>query len=448
MGIHLSKRSFVRILSYTAAAIAVCGGISYTQYKRANDFQMQLENRYLCSLGELSAYLTNIADDLDKGQYVGTSGQLSLMAARVWRESAGAKSALSSLPVSDLQMDNTYRFLSQVGDYAMTISKKVANGGELSFGEEQDAETLRLYAGRLREYVDGIQQQIQDGQLDILALPTTHQGGDTKGSKSNGFGFEDVEQTMTGYPTLIYDGPFSDHLLDRAPRFTRGMEAVTPDDALAIAAEASGLRTSDLTRGDDENSNMPSYTFNAPGITIGVTKAGGVVSYLINDREIGQQRMSIDGVLQRGLQYLEMLGIPDMRATYYETNDGICTVNYASTSGDIILYPDLVKVGVALDDGSIVFYDARGYIGNHRERSFPAPVLTAEEAAGSVNDSLYIRTSRLALIPTLGGNEVLTYEFLCVTEDEQKLLVYVNTENGAEEQIFLLLETPNGTLTK
>ena len=60
-------------------------------------------------------------------------------------------------------------------------------------------------------------------------------------------------------------------------------------------------------------------------------------------------------------------------------------------------------------------------------------------------------SERLALIPTSGQNEVLTYEFQTRAgegDDAQKILVYVNASTGAEEQILLLLETPEGTMTK
>ena len=78
--------------------------------------------------------------------------------------------------------------------------------------------------------------------------------------------------------------------------------------------------------------------------------------------------------------------------------------------------------------------------------------MTAEQAQQSVNQSLRILSSRLALIPTSGQNEVLTWEFQAQTtdnDDEQprRLLVYVNAVNGAEEQILILVETPEGTLT-
>lgn len=98
--------------------------------------------------------------------------------------------------------------------------------------------------------------------------------------------------------------------------------------------------------------------------------------------------------------------------------------------------------------GAIVFYDARGYINNHKERSLSEPMITVEQAQKSLSDQLAVRGTRLALIPTSGQNEVLTYEFKTTTPKDENILVYVNAQTGAEEQILILIETPSGVLTK
>lgn len=152
MNVALSKRALIRIISFLAAVLLVAAGIAVQQHAAARDYRLQLENTYARALGELSSYLANISADLEKGQYVGTPTQLSQMSARIWRESGGAKSALSSLPVSDLHMDNTYKFLSQVGDYAMALSQK--SGGRRAAlrggpAERGGAARIRRQAQRL-----------------------------------------------------------------------------------------------------------------------------------------------------------------------------------------------------------------------------------------------------------------------------------------------------------
>ena len=54
----------------------------------------------------------------------------------------------------------------------------------------------------------------------------------------------------------------------------------------------------------------------------------------------------------------------------------------------------------------------------------------------------------LAYIPTTGYNEVFCWEFVCKTEDGGHALVYINCETGLAENLLLLVETENGTLTR
>ena len=53
----------------------------------------------------------------------------------------------------------------------------------------------------------------------------------------------------------------------------------------------------------------------------------------------------------------------------------------------------------------------------------------------------------IAIIPTSGLNEVLCYEFLCSDSDGNQILVYIDVMTGEEENMLVLIEDENGTLT-
>ena len=50
------------------------------------------------------------------------------------------------------------------------------------------------------------------------------------------------------------------------------------------------------------------------------------------------------------------------------------------------------------------------------------------------------------MIPTEYQTELLCWEFKGKVE-EREFLVYINVESGKEEDVLLILDTPNGTLT-
>ena len=63
-----------------------------------------------------------------------------------------------------------------------------------------------------------------------------------------------------------------------------------------------------------------------------------------------------------------------------------------------------------------------------------------------INKNLDLQSEGLAIIPTEWESEILCYEFKGKI-DNTEFLVYINAETGEEEDILLIVNTPNGILT-
>jgi germination protein YpeB len=122
------------------------------------------------------------------------------------------------------------------------------------------------------------------------------------------------------------------------------------------------------------------------------------------------------------------------------------TFNCAALQDGVTIYPDLVKVTVALDNGEVTGAEASGYLMSHRERDLPKPSLSEEQAKAVINPRFEVSGGKLALIPVCTKDERLTYEFQGKLGQES-YLVYVNALNGREENVLKLVDTPGGTLT-
>jgi germination protein YpeB len=136
-----------------------------------------------------------------------------------------------------------------------------------------------------------------------------------------------------------------------------------------------------------------------------------------------------------------------MTESYYEISDGILYINFAAKEGNVILYPDLIKIGVSLESGEILSFDARGYLVNHTDRNLSAPTISNEEAKTHLPSSVSVISSRLALTPGRNTEERLCYEFRCKGKRDENLLIYIDALSGDEVSVLILLIGENGTLS-
>ena len=136
-----------------------------------------------------------------------------------------------------------------------------------------------------------------------------------------------------------------------------------------------------------------------------------------------------------------------MQETYYLKEDGFITINYAYKQDEVIMYADLIKVKVALDNGEVIGLETTGYLNCHYEREIPEAGISIEEAKENMSDKVQIRSQGLAMIPTEWNTEKFCYEFKGKIEHVD-FIAYINAETGEEEDILIVTNTPNGILTE
>lgn len=440
------KRMWARVISFASALLLFAvGGVIY-YYRESQNYKRIVDNRTQQSFSDLSASVYNISTTLQKGIYANTPPQISGLAAKLWKESGVAKSSLNSLPLSDTRVDTVVKYLSQVGDYAMYLSKLSTSGQPMKEEDRQHLLSLSQYSDQLAGQLSSLQSDIVNDSGSVYGLLMQTGTGDSE-SPNIIDGFKDTEDGFSDFPTLIYDGPFSDHILQMTPRITVGMSEATRETARQRAMAVLGVSSEDLMDESDEESNMPTYNFKSGDSVVSVTKKGALLCYLLTSREVSDYNLDIPTAIAKAESTLRSLGYESLSVTYYETRSGVVTVNFAAVQNGVICYPDLIKVGIALDDGSVVMLDARGYLLNHHPRVFPSGILSEASARTKLSPLLTVQKWRMAVIPTSGLNEVYCYEYLCMGSNGEKVLVYLNTSTGYEEQILILLEQEDSVLT-
>ena len=166
------------------------------------------------------------------------------------------------------------------------------------------------------------------------------------------------------------------------------------------------------------------------------------------NRNVTEEKIGIEEADKMALKFLEEKGFKNMKKTYYTKEAGVLTINYAYEEDDVIVYADLIKVKIALDNGDILGIETTGYLNNHEKRNInKTNIISSNQATKMANDNLKIENTRLAIIPTEFKTEIFCWEVKGQVEDRDFLL-YVNAKTGKVEDILVIIESANGVLTQ
>jgi spore germination protein len=451
---RLSDRKMYSIVIVALAAIA---GWGIYQYQHAANLRQKLDNQYNRAFYDMLGYVNNVETLLVKSLITSTPEKTASTLQETWRQANFAQAYLGQLPVSQNILANTSKFLAQVGDFSYAVNNKSMKGEQLSDKEFNTLENLHGYAAALGKSLEQLQQELAEGRLKWGELskkgPGIFQRTSANMTKEQ---FENIDKTFQDYPTLIYDGPFSDHLSDTKPSGLTG-ENMDVEKVREKVIDFFGKDKIESVESTGKNDSGPiktfSYTVRFKGVpedqtaSVDFTQKGGHPYWMLYNRPVNQDKnIDIEEAKRLCKEFLDKHGFKNMQDTYYLSEDGTAVINYAYKQDDVIIYPDLIKVKIALDTGEIVGFETKGYLSSHRERELEEPKVTMEEARAKINKKIEISSAGLAIIPTNYNTELLTYEFKGKFNN-QDFLVYINALTGKEENILLIINTPNGILT-
>lgn len=426
-------------------------------YNQRNKYAIATENTYNLAFYELINYINDVENFLAKSMISSSAEQSSETLIHVWRQANLAQVYLSQLPISTNELSNTAKFLNQVSDYSHSLARKTIAGDDLSQEELDNLKKMHDYSIDLNNTLEQLLSDMNSGRISWKELT---KDVDTSFAQQvdnlSATSFSNINESFGEYEGLIYDGAYSEHIQNAEKRGLVG-ENVTEEAAKEKAISFVGQdKVQDVkSNGLIENGDIAVYDFlitlkdsdkNNP-LTISISQKGGHIVIANYNREMGEEKIQIEEANEIGKNFLNSLGIPNMEPTYYLKQSGTVTINYAYTQDDVIIYPDLIKLKIALDNGDVLGMETSGYLNNHTERSIPTPGISMETAKASLNEKLNLTSEGLAIIPTEWKSEIFCYEFKGKI-DETDFLVYVNALTGEEENILVIVNTPNGILTQ
>ncbi len=444
-----NKNFLIACIVVLLVLTAITGYYAFSLREKYNNLN---NNNYTEALSNLVNYVNSVENYLAKSMISKSSEHAAQTLTQVWRDSNLAMVYLSRIPLQDDGLSQTAKFLNQVSDYAYSLSTKNINGEQLTDEDFQNLESIYNYSVSLENTLNQLSDELYSGEINWESLNTN---GNTQFAQSvdNVNIFSNIDGNLNDYEGLIYDGAYSDHV-NKTEKLGLTGNDIDEEQAKNKVRDFFGndnIENID-SNGFIENANIPSYDFSVKlkdkqeKYSIMISKKGGHVVETSLDREVKEEKMSQEEANEIGKKYLSDRGFSNMQETYFIKQANVVTVNYAYNDNGVIVYPDLIKVRIALDNGEILGIETSGYLNSHTNRQYKNPKVSIDEARASLNSKLQINSEKLAIIPTEWKTEIFCYEFKGKVQDKE-FLVYINVETGKEEDILVILDTPGGTLT-
>ncbi len=456
MKISIAKKRIIYTLAVTLVVVFSTTFAILMTLERT-DYRNYLQGEYSKNMYELINSVQNIEDDLSKVAVAGTKDQNIAIFEEIFRYASNASDKLHSLPIPIETQSETSRFLGQVGDFCHALIRSSMEGKELSDEQYALIDSLNSQSYNLTQSLGNILQQINEGRVQWGEIRKKVSGVLAKTDETLvSEKFKGIQKQITQYPALIYDGPFSDNVLEISPRVNDEKE-VPKEQIIDFLKKVFGEdRVEKIEEKKSEGSTrIEAYGFNIllkgrkkeENIVCDVSKKGGKIIYLLDNKSMNKPTIDEEKAKDIGTNFLKNIGYKSMTPTYALKYEDTMVISYVYNIEDIAVYTDQVKLKIALDDGSIIGMEAEKYLVSHIEnRNLPQIKVSAEEGRKKIGKNVKINNIRLAIIPTELNAEVLCYEYTATHKDDV-FKVYINVVNGEPQRIMKIINTPNGQLT-
>ncbi len=441
---NLSKKSVITLIVFTivfgilAITFSILYAIDMTQLERTS---INLENVYQRTFYDLVESVNNTETKMSKLLASTDSNYSNQLLLEINDNLTNAENQLSYLPISMNGIPETTKFINQLGGYTSTLAKNTKNGTKLT--AEEKAKLRELYNS-----IYGIKVQLNKISNKINQGYNISENANPGKEDYNKFtqNMQKIKNNDQDYPTMIYDGPFSDSTCNKEIKGLNFAE-ISKQEAEKIANEI--FENAKVEYSNETNGKFQTYDFNVTEndikLYVQITKQGGKLLTISSMNDKKTENISHEKAIEIAENFAKKLGIENMKCVWTDKIQTDVYLNLAPVINNVIIYPDLIKVKVDLDKGQIVGYEACAYYTNHIERNIENATISQSTAQSKIDSKYTIESVKLALSPIEFKGEILTYEFKCKYQGST-YYIFINALTGEEENILKVIETQNGNL--
>jgi len=318
------------VLALSTTVLAISYGVSESQ---AQGYKTELENVYNDNFYNLLESVNNLETKLAKTIHSsGTYQRKTLLEASKNASEAGI--SLSALPLSQNDVQDTVKLVNQISGYTSILAEKLAQGESLTGEEKSTLVNVHQSVLDLQNQLNEFARKLNKGYSIIDSSMNVDSG-------SNEFStnLTSLKSTEIEYPTMIYDGPFSDSVVNVTVKGLKG-KAVGQEDVLAKIEKL----FPNLVRTDFEgetNGRFETYNFRLTNsddemLYLQVSKIGGHILTISGTGEEGDASIDESEAKDLALRFAKENGIQDGQVVWSDSIKGDVYFNIAPIQNGII----------------------------------------------------------------------------------------------------------------
>ncbi|MGM7635405.1 germination protein YpeB [Bacillus sp. Hm123] len=427
---------------FLSLAVVGVGLWGYQEHREKNAVLINAENSYQRAFHDLTYEVDKIHDQIGATLAMNTRHSLSPALADVWRLTSEAHSNVGQLPLTLLPFNKTEEFLGNIGQFSYKAAVRDLEKEPLTDQEYNHLKNLYKQSADIQNELRKVQHMVLKNNLrwmDVeLALATEKENADntiidgfkTVEKKAEGFSESNVN-SLPGQADQLNNHRLKE--LKEAP--ISKQEAVKKAKAFTNIDSAEQVKVTKSGKGSDfsfYSVNMKNK--NGAEASIDLTRKGGHPLWFIINREVKKPTIGLNEANNKAMAFLKNHQFTDLELDDSTQYDHVGVFTFVGKQDGVRIYPDVVKVKVALDNGQIIGVTANEYLENHHKRKIAKPAISEQKAESFINPKVKVEEKRLAMIQNELNQEVLCYEFFG-TLGEDTYRVLINAKDGREEQV-------------
>ncbi|MBO7218597.1 MAG: germination protein YpeB [Clostridia bacterium] len=435
-----SKIALIIISSIMLIGVVTMSTLYITTSASNKTYKNELSNLYLKNMYNFVENVEDIEVNMSKLMATSSIDTQRELLNDIYVVTSTASVNISNLPLSQRKSEKAMQLLNRLGGFTYSLLEGTYNNKEISSDDYRQLEEMYVNTKNL---LYDINQYVKTTKNKYDILKYIDFGSEENSSVEGGI--YTSESSASKLPSLIYDGPFSDSVINKE---IKGLESTMYEREVVDYMLETYYPEGVITYQGDSDGRFATFNYKVTSdneLYVSVTKQGGMLITVTGYAKQGEANYSVNEGVSIAQDFAARVGFKNMYSVWTMNMDSVLYVNLAPIIDHVIYYPDLVKVKVDLNSGAVIGLDATNYAYNHTTRETYKTITSILDGDKYLNERLKVLERNYVVIPNKYVGESMAYEYICEWQD-YTYYVYLDINDFTELNIMRVIDTASGSL--